>query len=90
MDDIAERFTNIVARFGPEALAVSTSQWSTQSDNGLGRRFMNLLGSPNWISGVAIYAGNTAAINRMVYGWFPYPDYTQTNCMCGHNPKRHS
>jgi anaerobic selenocysteine-containing dehydrogenase len=92
MDDIAERLSAIVARHGPEALAVSTSQWNTQSDNGLGRRFMNLLGSPNWISGVAICAGNTAAINRMVYGWFPYPDYTQTKCIVlfGHNPKRHS
>jgi tripartite-type tricarboxylate transporter receptor subunit TctC len=28
----------------------------------------------NWLSGVALCAGNTAAINRMVYGWYPYPD----------------
>ncbi|WP_066269991.1 molybdopterin-containing oxidoreductase family protein [Hydrogenophaga palleronii] len=92
MDDIAQRLSDIVARHGPEALAVSTSQWNTQSDNGLGRRFMNLLGSPNWISGVAMCADNTAAINRMVYGWFPYPDYPNTKCIVlfGHNPKRHS
>jgi anaerobic selenocysteine-containing dehydrogenase len=56
------------------------------------RRFMNLIGSPNWISGVALCAGNTAAINRMVYGWYPYPDYTKTNCIVlfGHNPWKHS
>jgi anaerobic selenocysteine-containing dehydrogenase len=53
---------------------------------------MNLLGSPNWISGVALCSGNTAAINSMVYGWYPYPDYAQTNCIVlfGHNPKQHS
>jgi hypothetical protein len=53
---------------------------------------MNLLGSPNWISGVALCAGNTAAINWMVYGWFPQPDYSATQCIVlfGHNPKKHS
>lgn len=92
MDDIAARLRVVVDRHGPQALVVSTSQWNTQTDNGCGRRFMNLLGSPNWISGVALCAGNTAAINRMVYGWFPYPDYPQTKCIVlfGHNPKRHS
>lgn len=92
MDDIAARLSAIVATHGAEALAVSTSQWNTQTDNGAARRFMNLLGSPNWISGVALCSGNTAAINRMVYGWYPYPDYPATNCIVlfGHNPKQHS
>jgi len=92
MDDIAERLKKIVDQFGPEALAVSTSQWNTQTDNGAGRRFMNLLGSPNWISGVAMCAGNTAAVNRLVYGWYPFPDYTAAECIVlfGHNPKLHS
>jgi anaerobic selenocysteine-containing dehydrogenase len=92
MDDIAARLRAVVDRHGPEALAVSTSQWNTQTDNGAARRFMNLLGSPNWISGVALCSGNTAAINRMVYGWYPYPDYPSTNCIVlfGHNPKQHS
>lgn len=92
MADIAARLKAVVAEHGPEAFAVSTSQWNTQTDNGAARRFMNLLGSPNWVSGVAICAGNTAAINRMVYGWYPYPDYTQTQCIVlfGHNPKQHS
>lgn len=92
MGDIAERLQAIVAQHGPEALAVSTSQWNTQTDNGLGRRFLNLLGSPNWISGVAMCAGNTAAVNRLVYGWFPFPDYRATQCIVlfGHSPKKHS
>lgn len=92
LDDIAGRLGDIIDRHGPEAFAVSTSQWNTQTDNGAARRFMNLVGSPNWISGVAICAGNTAAINRLVYGWYPYPDYPNTNCIVlfGHNPKPHA
>ena len=70
MQDIAARLTKIAGAHGPEALAVSTSPWNTQTDNGASRRFMNLIGSPNWISGVALCAGNTAAINRLVYGWY--------------------
>ncbi len=92
MGEIAERLNVIVDRHGPEAFAVSTSQWNTSTESGAGRRFMNVLGSPNWISGVALCAGNTAAVNRMVYGWFPFPDFgaTQTIVLFGHNPKRHS
>jgi anaerobic selenocysteine-containing dehydrogenase len=92
LDDIAERLNRITDQYGPEALSVSTSQWNTQTDNGTARRFMNLFGSPNWISGVSMCAGNTAAINRLVYGWYPYPDYPNTNCVVlfGHNPKPHS
>ena len=92
LDDIAERLNRITDQYGPEALSVSTSQWNTQTDNGTARRFMNLFGSPNWISGVSMCAGNTAAINRLVYGWYPYPDFPNTNCVVlfGHNPKPHS
>lgn len=92
MGEIAERLRAVVERHGPEALAVSTSQWNTSTESGAGRRFLNLLGSPNWISGVALCAGNTAAVNRMVYGWFPMPDLQHTRCIVlfGHNPRRHS
>jgi len=92
LDDIADRLRRVVERHGPEAFAVSNSPWNTCGEHGSCRRFMNLLGSPNWMSGVALCAGNTAAINRMVYGWFPFPDFNQTNCIVlfGHNPKRHS
>ncbi len=53
---------------------------------------MNLLGSPNWISGVALCTGNAAGINRMIYGWYPYPDYPNTHCVVlfGHNPTPHA
>ena len=92
MDEIAERLARVVAKHGPEALAVSTSGWNTQTTHGLDRRFMNLLGSPNWISGVALCAGNTAAVNRLTYGWMPFPDITNASCvvLLGHNPRKHS
>ena len=92
MDDIGARLKAVIDTHGPEAWAVSTSQWNTGTDNGLGRRIMNHVGSPNWISGVALCAGNTAAVNRLTYGWFPLGDFMNTQCivLMGHNPTRHS
>ncbi|MBI2736673.1 MAG: molybdopterin-dependent oxidoreductase [Rhodospirillales bacterium] len=94
LDDIAARLREVIDQYGPEAFAVATSHWNTTTDSGLCRRFMNLLGSPNYISGVAYCMGNTAAVNRTVYGWFPGPFGGILNSKCivlfGHNPRRHS
>jgi len=92
LDEIAARLEGVVRTHGPEALAVSTSNWNTAVENGMGRRFMNLLGSPNWISGVSMCAGNTAAVNRLTCGWMPFPDLLNTDCIVlfGHNPRKHS
>ena len=92
MDEIAERLKKIVDEHGPEALAVSTSGWNTQTTYASDRRFMNLLGAPNWTSGVSLCAGNTAAVNKLTYGWFPMGDFGNTNCIVlfGHNPRKHS
>ena len=92
MNEIAERLGGVIDQYGPEAFAVSTSGWNTQVTNGLDRRFMNLLGAPNWISGVSLCAGNTAAVNRLTYGWMPFPDIGNANCivLLGHNPRKHS
>ena len=92
MDEIAERLRGVIDRHGPEAFAVSTSGWNTQTTYGLDRRLMNLLGSPNWTSGVSLCAGNTAAVNRLTYGWFPFPDIGNAKCivLLGHNPRKHS
>lgn len=92
MADIGARLGQIITEYGPEAWVVSTSQWNTGTDQGLGRRIMNHVGSPNWISGVSLCAGNTAAVNRMTYGWFPMADFNNARCivLMGHNPRRHS
>lgn len=92
LDEIAEKLQVVVDRHGPEALAVSNSPAILQNDSGMTRRFMNLLGTPNFISGVAVCMGNTSAVNRMVYGWFPWPDFNNADCIVlfGHDPKPHS
>ena len=64
LDDISKRLCAIADQYGPEALAVSTSQWNTQTDNGTARRFMNIFGSPNWISGVSMCARCRSATLR--------------------------
>ncbi len=92
MDDIAERLQRVVREHGPEGFAVAASYANIGTDNGLTRRFMNYLGSPNWISGVAYCMGNTSAVNRMVYGWYPRGDVLNSKCIVlfGHDPRRHS
>ena len=92
LDDIATRLQRVVDQYGPEALAVAASNANISLDNGLTRRFMNHLGSPNFISGVAYCMGNTAAVNRMVQGWYPRGDILNSNCIVlfGHDPRRHS
>ncbi len=92
MDDIALKLRAVIDEHGPEAFAVSTSNWNTSVESGMGRRVMNLLGSPNWVSGVAMCMGNTAATNKLTYGWFPWPDLLNTDCVVlfGHNPRKHS
>lgn len=92
MDDIADRLSKAVEQYGPETLAVASSVANYGNDNGLSRRFMNLLGTPNFISGVAYCMGNTAAVNRMVYGWYPRGDVLNSKCIVlfGHDPRRHS
>ena len=92
LDDIAERLRVVIDRHGPEALAVAGSNANLGLDNGLTRRFMNLIGTPNFISGIAYCMGNTAAVSRMVYGWYPRGDLLNTKCIVlfGHDPRRHS
>ncbi len=46
-------------------------------------------GSPNFISGVSLCMGNTAAVASMTCGGYPFSDYEQTRCVVyfGHNPR---
>lgn len=92
MDEIAAKLQQVVDKHGPEAFACSTSEYNTQVGSGMTRRFMNLLGSPNYISGVSLCMGNTAAVNSMTCGGYPFSDFEQTRCIVlfGHNPRPHS
>ncbi|MEH2478115.1 anaerobic selenocysteine-containing dehydrogenase [Nitrobacteraceae bacterium AZCC 2146] len=92
MDDITDRLKVVIDRYGPEAFAVAHSGGWLLGDNGTTRRFMNHIGSPTFITAVAYCAGNTAAVNRFVYGWFPRADILNSKCvvLIGHDPRRHS
>ena len=92
LDEIAEKLQKLVDKHGPETLAVSANAWNTAVETGALRRFMNLLGSPNFISGVSMCAGNTAAVNRTTCGWFPNPDLENTNLIVlgGHVPTKNN
>ncbi len=92
LDEISEKLEVVVEKHGPEALAVSSGPWNCSTESGMTRRFMNLLGSPNYISPVALCLGNTAAVNRLTYGWMPLPDFENTNCvvLMGHNTNSQS
>lgn len=87
MDEIAEKLQGIVDRYGAESLAVTSGPWNCSTESGMTRRFMNILGTPNYLSPVALCLGNTAAVNRFTYGWMPMPDFENTNCivLMGHN-----
>ena len=92
MDEIADKLKKVVKKHGPEALAVTSGPWNCSTESGMTRRFMNLLGTPNYISPVALCLGNTAAVNRLTYGWMPLPDIENTQCiiLMGHNPHNQS
>ena len=76
----AERLSAVIAAYGPESLAVSEMPLN-HGFGGITRRLMNHLGSPNYISGLALCMGNTAQVHRAVYGWFTSPDWTKTDCI---------
>jgi len=86
MDEIADRLKTIVDRYGPEAVS-GTAGAIVPYD--LARRFLNILGSPNFVAGTYLCLGNTSGVNRVTYGWNPFPDYWHTKCivMWGHDPQ---
>ena len=80
LDEIADRLSAVIEAYGPESLAVSEMPLN-HGFGGITRRLMNHLGSPNYISGLALCMGNTAQVHRAVYGWFTSPDWTKTDCI---------
>ncbi|MGB1884838.1 MAG: molybdopterin-containing oxidoreductase family protein [Gammaproteobacteria bacterium] len=92
LDEIATKLKALVGEHGPETVALTSNSWNTSVESGSIRRFMNLLGTPNYISGVSMCAGNTAAVSRMVCGWFPSPDFERTNLVVlgGHVPTKNN
>ncbi|WP_445776123.1 molybdopterin-containing oxidoreductase family protein [Shewanella sp.] len=92
LDEIADKLKKVIAQYGPEAFVVTSGPWNSSTESGMTRRFMNLLGTPNYLSPVALCLGNTAAVNRLTYGWMPLPDFENTQCVVvmGHNTNSQS
>lgn len=80
LDEVAERLQAVIAEHGPEAFAVSEMPLN-HGFGGITRRFMNLLGSPNYTTALALCMGNTAQVHRAVYGWFTAANWVQTDCI---------
>ncbi|WP_139652068.1 molybdopterin-containing oxidoreductase family protein [Raoultibacter phocaeensis] len=78
LDEIAERLSAVIDAWGPEAFAVSEMPLNT-GFGGITRRFMNHLGSPNYMAPVLLCMGNTAQVHRATYGWFTAPDWDKAD-----------
>ncbi|MBQ9041796.1 MAG: molybdopterin-dependent oxidoreductase [Eggerthellaceae bacterium] len=74
LDEIAEKLTRVVEQYGPEAVAASEMPLNI-GIGGVTRRFLNHLGSPNYITPLLLCMGNTAQVHRAVYGWFTGPNW---------------
>ncbi len=63
---------------------------NVSGDQGMIRRFMNLIGSPNFISGLHMCEGNTLQVHRATFGTSIAEDLSSANCilLVGHNPHR--
>lgn len=80
LDEIASKLSHVVAEYGPEALAVSEMPLNC-GFGGITRRFMNHLGTPNYLAPVQLCMGNTAQVHRAVYGWFAVARWDAADCI---------
>lgn len=78
LDEIAKRLSTIIETYGPESFAVSEMPLNV-GFGGITRRFMNHLGSPNYIAPVLLCMGNTAQVHRATYGWYTAHDWENTD-----------
>ena len=73
-------------QIGPEAVSATAGAIVPYD---LTRRFLNILGSPNFVAGTYLCLGNTSGVSRVTYGWQSFPDYWHTKVivMWGHDPQ---
>ena len=70
LDEIAERLRKIVERDGPEAVAYTAGTFHG-TDEQIGNRFLNHLGSPNSAGVFLICGGPQIEAEALTYGWGP-------------------
>ena len=90
LDEIAQRLQACINKYGGETFALSIQPTNTGRDQGMVRRFMNLLGSPNFITGLHMCVGNTIQVHRVTYGTNSTSVFENANCILyvGHNPHK--
>jgi thiosulfate reductase/polysulfide reductase chain A len=69
LDEIADRLSIVKNSCGPEAIGLLSGDNWTQFE--YGTRFMNLLGSPNYVGPSPVCMGPRANVARAVMGWYP-------------------
>jgi len=80
LDEIAIRLRAIIDAYGPESVAFSEMPLN-HGFGGITRRFMNHLGTPNYITALDLCMGNTAQVHRATYGWFTTADWASADCI---------
>jgi anaerobic selenocysteine-containing dehydrogenase len=94
LDDIAERLASIRDAHGAEAVAYLAGTFHG-TDQGIGIRFMNLFGSPNYGGPLTICAGPKIVAEALTYGFGPsspeiLPGETRCVLMWGQHPSASS
>ncbi len=69
LDEIAEKLQGVIAKWGAEAIGISECAIN-HGFGGITRRFMNCIGTPNYIAPQHLCMGNTAQVHRATYGWY--------------------
>jgi len=91
LGEISETIMRLAADHGAESIAHSGGT-TRGSDSGIGKRFMNLLGSPNMVAQDKICVGPTAMGEYLTYGFGPtlatppVPGVTKTLVLWGRRP----
>ncbi|MBI4330745.1 MAG: molybdopterin-dependent oxidoreductase [Chloroflexi bacterium] len=80
LDEIAGKLKELIARYGPETVVNTSGTGRTHDEFRL--RFMNILGSPNYIGQGTICHGPRYMLSNAVFGWYVYPLITsRTRCI---------
>ena len=80
LDEIAAKLRSVIDAYGPEAVAFSEMPLN-HGFGGITRRFMNHLGTPNYITALDLCMGNTAQVHRATYGWFTSANWNVADCI---------
>ena len=86
--EIAARTQAAIDEYGPETVAFSAQPVNLSKDHGMIRRFLSVIGSPNYISGLHMCVGNTVHVHRATFGTWYTSLWDKANCIVfvGHNP----